>query len=83
MLTGGAELAMMSTTSNLGVAVRYSLSAGSLLFKIKVEAWTDHGAGVWCCVCAYVCACHSWYACAQASHTYVIVCVQAAGDTEG
>ncbi len=43
--TGGAEQAMMSTTSNLSVAVRYSLSAGSLLFKIKVDAWTDHGAG--------------------------------------
>ncbi len=35
----------MSTTSNLAVAVRYSLSTGSLLFKVKVESWTDHGAG--------------------------------------
>jgi hypothetical protein len=42
---GGAEQAMMSTTSNLSVAVRYSLSADSLLFKIKVKSWTDHGAG--------------------------------------
>ncbi len=44
-ISGGAEQAMMSTTSNLSVAVRYSLSSGSLLFKIKVESWTDHGAG--------------------------------------
>ena len=44
-ISGGAEQAMMSTTSNLSVAVRYSLSSGSLLFKIKVELWTDHGAG--------------------------------------
>jgi hypothetical protein len=35
----------MSTTSNMAVAVQYSLSAGSLLFKIKVDSFMTHGAG--------------------------------------
>ena len=35
--TGGTELAPMSTSTDLRVAAKYSLSSGSLLFKIAVE----------------------------------------------
>jgi hypothetical protein len=41
---GGTELAFMSTTKNLDVAVRYSLSAHSLLFKIVVPNFIALGA---------------------------------------
>ena len=41
---GGTELAFMSTTRDLGVAVRYSLSAHSLIFKILVPDFISLGA---------------------------------------
>ncbi len=46
MRLGGTELAFMSTTSDLRVAVRYSLSRHSLLFKIVVPNFMSLGAGV-------------------------------------
>jgi len=41
---GGTELAFMSTTGSLEVAVRYSLSGSSLLFKIKASGFMVIGA---------------------------------------
>jgi hypothetical protein len=54
VIAGGTEQAMMSTTSNIAVAVRYSLSTGSVLFKLQTSSFMDHGAGH-CCVCAMLC----------------------------
>ena len=42
--TGGTEVAPMSTTSDMAVAVRYGLSAGSLLFLLKVDNFMQYGA---------------------------------------
>eukprot|EP00283_Hemiselmis_rufescens_P027158 CAMPEP_0173468796 /NCGR_PEP_ID=MMETSP1357-20121228/77028_1 /TAXON_ID=77926 /ORGANISM="Hemiselmis rufescens, Strain PCC563" /LENGTH=1323 /DNA_ID=CAMNT_0014437019 /DNA_START=863 /DNA_END=4834 /DNA_ORIENTATION=- len=44
ILNGGTELAFMSTTTDLEVAVRYSLSGKSLLFKIKAKEFMVIGA---------------------------------------
>jgi len=44
MSDGGTELAFMSTTKNLSVALRYSLSAESLIFKIMVPTFLSLGA---------------------------------------
>jgi len=41
---GGTELAFMSTTTIMEVAVRYSLSKASLLFKIEAETFMQTGA---------------------------------------
>ena len=42
--SGGTEQALMSTTTDISVAVRYSLSSFSLLFKIKAEDFMRMGA---------------------------------------
>jgi hypothetical protein len=42
--SGGTEQALMSTTKDISVAVRYSLSSFSLLFKIKAEDFMRMGA---------------------------------------
>ena len=42
--SGGTEQALMSTTTDIGVAVKYSLSSFSLLFKIKAEDFMSMGA---------------------------------------
>jgi hypothetical protein len=44
MHEGGTELAFMSTTSNLRIAVRYSLSRHSLLFKLVAPNFMSLGA---------------------------------------
>ncbi len=44
MRDGGTELAFMSTTTDLSVAVRYSLSRNSLLFKIVPQNFMSNGA---------------------------------------
>jgi hypothetical protein len=44
MLEGGTELGFMSTTTDLEVAVRYSLSQNSLLFKIVSPDFMSMGA---------------------------------------
>ena len=36
VVQGGTELAFMSTTKDLGVAIRYSLCAHSLIFKVSM-----------------------------------------------
>jgi hypothetical protein len=41
---GGTELAPMSTTTSLAVAVQYSLSASSLILKVKTDSFMDRGA---------------------------------------
>ena len=46
MQSGGTELAFMSTTADLEVAVRYSLSRQSLLFKIVSAGFMTTGADV-------------------------------------
>ena len=46
MKHGGTELAFMSTTKELGVAVRYCLSKQSLLFKIVSDGFMTMGADV-------------------------------------
>ena len=43
---GGTELAFLSTTSDLGVAVQYSLSKASLFFKIVADNWLSVGVNV-------------------------------------
>jgi hypothetical protein len=43
---GGTEMAFMSTTSDLNVAVRYSISPHSLLFKIAPTSFMTMGASV-------------------------------------
>ena len=43
---GGTELAFMSTTTDLSVAVKYSMSENSLLFKIVPDSAHDMGAEV-------------------------------------
>lgn len=43
-LRGGTEVAPMSTTSDLRVAARYGVSDDTLLFKIKVRNFLQHGA---------------------------------------
>merc|ERR1719198_873513 len=44
LVTGGTDSATMSTTSDLGVAVQYSISTESLLFKIKTKSFMQRGA---------------------------------------
>ena len=46
MVEGGTELAFMSTTSNIELAVKYSLSPNSLLLKIRVKNFMQMGADV-------------------------------------
>jgi hypothetical protein len=46
MVHGGTELAFMSTTTDLNVAVRYCLSPNSLLFKIVSDSFMTMGADV-------------------------------------
>jgi hypothetical protein len=46
MLEGGTEMAFMSTTTALEVAVRYSLSQQALLFKIVAPNFLAAGADV-------------------------------------
>ena len=46
MTLGGTDLGFMSMTMNLGVAVRYSLSQQSLLFKVTVPDFMTMGADV-------------------------------------
>jgi len=41
---GGTELAPMSTTTDLAVAVAYSLSAASLLLKLRTNSFIERGA---------------------------------------
>lgn len=41
---GGTEVAPMSTTTDIRVAVHYGLSPGSLLFMIKVDNFMQYGA---------------------------------------
>ena len=41
---GGTEVAPMSTTTDMRVAVRYGLSYGSLLFLLKVDNFLQYGA---------------------------------------
>mmetsp|Transcript_28835 Transcript_28835/g.78720 ORF Transcript_28835/g.78720 Transcript_28835/m.78720 type:complete len:123 (+) Transcript_28835:135-503(+) len=43
---GGTELAPMSTTSNLAVAVQYSLSPSSLILKLKTNSFMERGANL-------------------------------------
>lgn len=43
---GGAEPSPMSTTMDLSVAFRYSLSKDSLLFKIRTKTWAQRGADI-------------------------------------
>ena len=40
---GGTELAPMSTTTDLAVAVQYAASPASLLFKIKTKSFMQRG----------------------------------------
>uniref|UniRef100_A0A6U4NU57 Tyrosine-protein kinase ephrin type A/B receptor-like domain-containing protein n=1 Tax=Hemiselmis andersenii TaxID=464988 RepID=A0A6U4NU57_HEMAN len=44
MRSGGTELAFMSTTTSIGVAVQYSLSSHSLLFKLNARDFMVIGA---------------------------------------
>ena len=44
LASGGTELAPMSTTTDLKVAVEYSMSESSLLFKIKTKSFMQRGA---------------------------------------
>jgi hypothetical protein len=44
MATGGTELAPMSTTTSLAVAVQCSLSPSSLILKLKTDSFMDRGA---------------------------------------
>jgi len=46
MQHGGTELAPMSTTSDLEVAVQYSSAAQSLLFKVKTDSFMQRGASI-------------------------------------
>jgi len=43
---GGSEPALMSTTSDLSIALRYGLSASSLLFKIHTTSFMTRGADI-------------------------------------
>jgi len=43
---GGSELALMSTTSDPTVAVRYALSGHSLLFKVSATSFMNRGADI-------------------------------------
>ena len=44
MSMGGTELAPMSTTTKLEVAVQYSDAAHSLLFKVRTDSFMQRGA---------------------------------------
>ncbi len=41
---GGTELAPMSTTTSLEVAMKYAASADSILFKLQTNSFMDRGA---------------------------------------
>ena len=43
---GGVEIAPMSTTSDLQVAMQYSLSASSVLLRIETNNYVKRGVGV-------------------------------------
>jgi len=43
---GGTELAPMSSTANLALAVQYSLSQESLLFKLRTDSFMARGASI-------------------------------------
>ena len=44
MKQGGSEMAPLSTTSDIRVAVKYSTSASSLLFKLATQDFMQRGA---------------------------------------
>jgi len=44
--SGGTEFAIMSTTSDPTVAVRYALGDSSLLFKLRADSFMDRGADI-------------------------------------
>jgi hypothetical protein len=46
LASGGTEAGLMSTTSELGVAVAYGASAHSLVFKIHTESFMQRGADI-------------------------------------
>ena len=46
MQRGGTELAPMSTTSSLEVAVKYSKSASSVLFRLRTRSSMERGADI-------------------------------------
>ena len=46
MQHGGTELAPMSTTTKLDVAVQYSSASSSLLFKLRTDSFMQRGASV-------------------------------------
>ena len=46
MSTGGTEVAPMSTTSSLEVAVQYGLSQSTLLFRLTTTSFMDRGASL-------------------------------------
>eukprot|EP00966_Prymnesium_polylepis_P279801 6464298-Prymnesium_polylepis.1 len=46
MRRGGTELAPMSTTSDLSIAAHYGVSEGSLVLRVKVDNFMQHGADV-------------------------------------
>lgn len=41
---GGTEVAPMSTTANISVAIRYGISMRTLLFKVRVTTFMQYGA---------------------------------------
>ena len=43
---GGSELAPMSTTTRLEVAVQYSAAGTSLLFKLRTDSFMQRGASI-------------------------------------
>ena len=46
MLQGGTELAPMSTTTKLEVAIAYSDASTSLIFKIRTDTFMQRGASI-------------------------------------
>ena len=46
MQRGGTELAPMSTTTKLEVAVQYSTAAHSLIFKLRTDSFMQRGASI-------------------------------------
>jgi len=44
--SGGTEFALMSTTSDPVVAVKYALGTSSLLFKLRADSFMDRGADI-------------------------------------
>ena len=49
MMNGGTEVSVLSTTSDLGIALQYCFGDGSMIFKVKTSSFMERGVDITFC----------------------------------